>query len=68
MHHQLQDEEDNALETDIGISNNTKKLKQILKNMEVDEREIKEEKKVIKNYRKEVTFVIYEVKKMKRSQ
>ena len=41
MHHHLHDEEDNALETDIGISNNTKKLKQILKNLEVDEREIK---------------------------
>ena len=40
----------------------------MLKNMEVDEREIKEEKKVIKNNRKEVTFVIYEVKKIKRSE
>ena len=45
-----------------------KKLKQILKNLEVDEREIKEEKKVIKNYRKEVTFLIYEVNKMKWSE
>ena len=43
-------------------------MKQILKNMEVDEREIKEENKVIKNNRKEVTFVIYEVKKMKWSE